>query len=197
MSQLPPKVFLARHGQTAWSLSHQHTGLTDIPLTEQGEVEARSLANRLHGEHFDHVLTSPLQRARRTCELSGFGDVSVINADLVEWNYGQYDGVTTKDIQKKQPDWNVFEHGCPGGESVQQISNRADRVIQQLLACDGKVLLFSHGHFLRVLAARWIQLDAAAGKSLALDTASLSILHHEHNGKDRVIRLWNQCPTQP
>lgn len=197
MSHLPPKVFLARHGQTAWSLSHQHTGLTDIPLTPKGEAEALSLARRLNEETFSNVFTSPLQRAKHTCELAGFGKVAAELPDLVEWDYGQYEGLTTKAIQQKQPDWNVFHHGSPGGESVQQIADRADRVIQKLLDCQGQVLLFSHGHFLRVLAARWIEMPVSTGRSLALDTASLSILHHEHDGKDRVIRMWNQCPHLP
>lgn len=195
MSQLPPKVFLARHGQTEWSITHQHTGLTDIPLTSQGEVEAKALAKRLLGETFSAVFTSPLQRARRTCELAGFGDVATVVPDLAEWDYGRYDGLTTKNIQEKHANWNIFRDGAPEGESVEQISQRADRVIQKLMDCQGQVLLFAHGHFIRVLAARWMEMSAEAGRSLALDTASLSILHHEHEGKDRVIRLWNQCPS--
>src|SRR6476619_4077566 len=148
-------VYLARHGETAWTLSGQHTGLTDLPLTERGERNARRLEERLRGLSFAKVFTSPLQRARRTCELAGFGAVAEVDPDLVEWNYGQYEGRTTADILKERPDWQLFRDGCPGGETPQQVGARADRVVNRLRAVKGDALVFSSGHFIRVLAARW------------------------------------------
>jgi probable phosphoglycerate mutase len=191
MSQSLPIVYLARHGETAWSLSGQHTGMTDIPLTERGERNARRLGDRLRGMTFTRVFTSPLQRARRTCELAGFGAVATVDPDLVEWNYGDYEGRTSESIHQERPDWQLFRDGCPGGESVAQISARADRVIAGLRTVNGDVLLFSSGHFLRVLAARWCGLDASAGRLFYLGTATLSALGYEHNLRDPVIRLWN------
>src|SRR6516162_107783 len=147
MSETLPVVYLARHGETAWSLSGQHTGLTDLSLTERGERNARSLGDRLHGLSFAKVFTSPLQRARKTCELSGFGSKAEIDRDLVEWNYGEYEGRTSADILKQRPDWRIFRDGCPGGESPAQVGSRADRVISRVRAIQGDVLLFSSAHF--------------------------------------------------
>ena len=191
MSETLPVVYLARHGETAWSLSGQHTGLTDLPLTERGERNARSLGDRLHGLSFAKVFTSPLQRARKTCELSGFGSKAEIDRDLLEWNYGEYEGRTSADILKQRPDWRIFRDGCPGGESPAQVGSRADRVISRVRAIQGDVLLFSSAHFLRVFAARWLGLDPAAGRYLFLSTASLSALGYEHNLTEPVIRLWD------
>ena len=186
-----PEVYLARHGETAWTLTGQHTGRTDIPLTARGERQARSLAQRLQGAVFARVLTSPLSRARRTCELAGFGGQAEIDADLQEWDYGQYDGRRTADIRQERPGWSLFRDGCPGGESVEAVGARADRVMARLRAVDGDVLVFSHGHFLRVLAARWLGLPAGAGRHFVLSTAALSILGYEHTQDEPALRLWN------
>lgn len=186
-----PTVYLARHGETEWSLSGQHTGLTDLPLTPRGEINARALAPRLHGLAFAKVFTSPLQRAARTCELAGFGDVAEKMPDLVEWNYGDYEGVKTHDIHKARPDWQLFRDGCPNGEMPADIGARADRVIARLRAIDGDVLCFSSGHFLRVLAARWLGLPPGQGTLFLLSTASLSALSYEHNLNEPAIKLWN------
>jgi probable phosphoglycerate mutase len=191
MSENFPKIYLARHGETEWSLSGQHTGVTDIPLTERGERNARSLGERLKGTPFVKVLTSPLQRARRTCELAGFGDRAEADSDLIEWNYGEYEGKRTADIRKERPDWYLFRDGCPGGESLDAIGARADRVLERLRAVKGDVAVFSHGHFLRVLGARWLGLPAADARLLLLTTASLSVLGYEHNLGEPVLRLWN------
>jgi probable phosphoglycerate mutase len=192
MSELLSVVYLARHGETAWSLSGQHTGRTDLPLTERGERNARALGERLRGMTFAKVFTSPLQRAARTCELAGFGDAAEIDPDLVEWDYGQYEGRRTAEIHTERPDWQLFRDGCPGGESPDQLGARADRVVSRVRAVNGDVLLFSSGHFLRVLAARWLGLDAAAGRLLLLSTASFSALGYEHHQTEPVIRLWNE-----
>ena len=184
-------VYLARHGETAWSLSGQHTGLTDLPLTERGERNARSLGERLKGLTFAMVLTSPLQRAARTCELAGFGGMAQVDRDLLEWDYGQYEGRRAADIHQERPDWQLFRDGGPGGESPEQVGVRADRVVGRLREIDGDVLLFSSGHFLRVFAARWLQLEAGAGRYFLLSTASLSALGYEHDRSQPVIRLWD------
>lgn len=191
MSVELPIVYLARHGETTWSLSGQHTGTTDLPLTEHGEQNARSLGERLNGLTFAKVYTSPLQRARKTCELAGFGSVAEIDPDLVEWNYGQYEGLTSAQVHAIAPGWQLFRDGCPGGESPQQVSARADRVVQRVRAFQGNVLLFSSGHFLRVLASRWLGIEPAAGRFFLLSTASLSQLSYEHDLSEPVIRLWN------
>jgi probable phosphoglycerate mutase len=191
MSQPLPQIYLARHGETAWTVSGQHTGLTDIPLTERGERNARRLGERLRGLTFPHVFTSPLQRARRTCELAGFGAVAVVDPDLVEWNYGAYEGKTTADIHKDRPDWQIFRDGCPSGESAADVGVRADRVVARLRALGTDVLLFSSSHFLRVLAARWCGLDASGGRFFILGTATLSVLGYEHSPSETVVRLWN------
>jgi broad specificity phosphatase PhoE len=193
MSDPLPVIYLARHGETAWSLSGQHTGMTDIPLTERGERNARRLGERLQGLTFAHVFTSPLQRARRTCELAGFGAVAQLDPGLVEWNYGAYEGRKTADIRQERPDWQLFRDGCPGGESVADIRARADRVLGRLRALQGDVLLFSSGHFLRVFGARWCGLDAATGQYLYLGTATLSMVGYEHGATEPVIRLWNDA----
>jgi broad specificity phosphatase PhoE len=193
MTPALPKIHLARHGETAWTISGQHTGLTDIPLTERGERNARRLGERLKGLTFARVFTSPLQRARRTCELAGYGSVAEVDPDLVEWNYGDYEGKTTADIRKERPDWQIFRDGCPGGESLSAIGSRADRVIARIRTIDGDVLLFSSGHFLRVLAARWLGLDVSSGRYFLLSTATLSVLGYEHNKGEPVIRLWNDA----
>jgi broad specificity phosphatase PhoE len=191
MATLLPLVYLARHGETAWSLSGQHTGLTDLPLTASGEVAARWLGQRLSGKSFAKVLVSPLQRAVRSCELAGVLAAAEIDRDLVEWNYGDYEGKRTVDIRQTRPDWQLFRDGCPGGESPEQVGARADRVIERVRAVEGDVLIFSSGHILRVLAARWLGQEAATGKGLLLSTASLSILGYEHTLAEPVIRLWN------
>jgi broad specificity phosphatase PhoE len=186
-----PVIYLARHGETAWSLTGQHTGLTDLPLTERGEQNARALGDRLIGLSFTKVFTSPLQRAARTCELAGFGAVAEVDRDLLEWNYGQYEGHRTAEVHAERPDWQLFRDGCPGGESPGQVGARADHVLSRLPAVQGNVLLFSSGHFLRVLAARWLGLEPAAGRFFLLSTASLSALGYEHNLSQPVIRLWD------
>jgi broad specificity phosphatase PhoE len=191
MSQPLPMVYLARHGETAWTVSGQHTGLTDIPLTERGERNARRLGEVLKGLTVTQVFTSPLQRARRTSELAGFEQRAQIDRDLVEWNYGKYEGLRTADILKERPDWQIFRDGCPGGESVAEIGARADRVVHRVRAIAGNVLLFSSAHFLRVLAARWCGEDPSAGRYLYLGTATLSMLGYDHNLSEPVLRLWN------
>lgn len=191
MSSELPIVYLARHGETAWTLSGQHTGRTDLPLTEHGERNARQLGERLRGLAVTTVLTSPLQRAARTCELAGFGAVAAIDPDLVEWDYGQYEGRRTAEIYAERPDWQLFRDGCPGGESPAQVGIRADRVVRRMRSAGGNVLVFSSGHFLRVLAARWLGVEAAAGKYLLLSTTSLSALGYEHHLSEPTIRLWN------
>jgi probable phosphoglycerate mutase len=190
MSTQLSSIYLARHGETAWSLSGQHTGKTDLPLTERGERNAKRLGERLQGRTFTRVFTSPLERARRTCELAGFGQVATVDPDLVEWDYGDYEGLRSADILRQRPDWQLFRDGCPNGETVAEIGARADRVLARLRALSGEVVVFSSGHFLRVLAARWLGLEASGGRLLFLSTASLSILGHEHQ-VNPVLRLWN------
>lgn len=191
MKQALPTVYLARHGETAWTITGQHTGLTDLPLTERGERNARQLGELLCHQTFARVFVSPLVRARRTCELAGYGAPAEIDPELVEWNYGQYEGQTTAEIRAARPDWTIFKDGCPGGESVSDVAARADRVIGRLRAIGQEVLLFSSGHFLRVLAARWLGQSPEAAKYLLLTTATLSILGYEHTLDEPVIRLWN------
>jgi len=185
-------LYLMRHGETAWSLSGQHTGRTDIPLTERGEQDARKLADRLRTLKFSRVFTSPLKRARLTCELAGLGELAEIEPDLVEWDYGDYEGQRPADIRAARPGWNVFRDGCPGGESPAQVSERADRLIARLRTLEGNIAIFSHGHFGRVLAARWIGLEIRQAQNLLLSTASVSILGYEHNlAEVPAIVLWN------
>ena len=190
-SEIVPVIYLARHGETAWSVTGQHTGLTDLPLTERGERNAARLGERLAGSVFAKVLTSPLQRAARTCELAGFGAVAEVDRYLVEWNYGDYEGLRTAEIHAKRPDWDLFRDGCPNGESPEQIGARADRVVSRVRAIKGNVLIFSSGHFLRVFAARWLGLEPTAGKFFMLDTASLSALSYEKDLSQPAMRFWN------
>jgi probable phosphoglycerate mutase len=192
VSEPLPVVYLARHGETAWSLSGQHTGRTDLPLTERGERQASALGQRLCGASFVKAFTSPSQRARRTAELAGFGGLAEIDPELAEWDYGQYEGRRTADILAEQPGWFLFRDGAPGGETPDQVAARADRVIQRVRAIGGNVVIFSSAHILRVLAARWLGLDAAGGRYFVLGTSSLSILGYEHNLAEPVIRLWNE-----
>jgi probable phosphoglycerate mutase len=187
-----PMVYLVRHGETEWSRSGQHTGRTDLPLTEAGERAARGLGARLRGLRPIRIFTSPLQRAARTCELAGFGARAEVDPDLVEWDYGEYEGRTSAEIHAARPDWQLFRDGCPQGESAAQVGARADRVVGRLRAVGADVLVFSSAHFLRVLAARWLGLDAAAGRLFVLGTASLCALGYEHTLSEPVIRLWNQ-----
>ena len=191
MSNDLPIIYVARHGETEWSLSGQHTGLTDLPLTVRGERNALQLGKRLRGMTFAQVFTSPLQRASRTCDLAGFGDSAELMSELVEWNYGNYEGQRTSEILAKRPDWELFRDGCPGGESSEQVGARADRVVERVRAVTGNVLVFSSGHFLRVFAARWLGLSPESGKYFMLSTASLSAVSYEHNLLEPVIRLWN------
>ena len=192
MNDVLPVLYVARHGETAWSLSGQHTGVTDLPLTPNGERNARRLGERLKGMTFARVFTSPLQRAALTCELAGFGAVAETDPDLVEWNYGQYEGRCSAEILAERPDWQLFRDGCPGGESPAQVGERADRVVQHVRTVPGNVLLFSSGHFIRVLAARWLALGpGSAGRYFLLTTASLSALGYERKLSQPVIRLWN------
>jgi len=195
MSELPA-IYLARHGETAWSRTGKHTGLTDLPLTERGEQEARDLGKHLAVITFSKVFTSPLQRAARTCDIAGFGAVAQTDADLVEWNYGKYEGRRTVEIHAEAPDWQLFRDGCPGGETRAQIGARADRVLNRLRAINGNVLVFSSGHFLRVLAARFLGLEPASGKYFTLSTGSVSILGFENNSSQPVIRLWNETSRE-
>jgi broad specificity phosphatase PhoE len=191
MDESLPEVYLARHGETAWSLSGRHTGRTDIPLTERGERNARRLRGRLEGITFTEVMVSPLQRARQTCELAGFAAVAKVTPDLIEWDYGDYEGRLTADIRRERPGWYLFRDGCPEGESLAAVGARADRVIARLRSDGGRVLLFGHGHFFRVLGARWTGLTTEDARHLVLSTASLSILGYEHTLDDPAILLWN------
>lgn len=186
----PGQLVLVRHGATAWSRVGRHTGRTDLPLDDAGRAQAAGLQARLSGLSFDRVLTSPLRRARTTCELAGFGDAELVD-DLVEWDYGVYEGRTTPDIRAERPSWQLFRDGCPGGEAPAAVGARADAVLERLRALPGgaAVALFGHGHLLRVLAARWLALAPSAGQLLALDAGSVSVLGHER--EQRVVRSWN------
>jgi len=192
-----PIVVLARHGETAWTITGQHTGRTDLPLTERGEQQARALGERLRGRMFARVLMSPLQRAKRTCELAGFGGAAEVDPDLVEWDYGKYEGRRTAEILADRPDWRLFRDGAPGGESPSQVAVRADRVVQRVRDVGGDVLLFSSAHFLRTFAARWLGLPPAAGARFVLATASVSMLGYEHDRSEPVIRQWNEVAPTP
>ena len=192
MSKYLPIVYLARHGETEWSLTGQHTGLTDLPLTENGERVALRLGERLKELSPAKVFTSPLRRASRTCELAGFGAIAESDPDLVEWNYGEYEGRRTADIRLERPGWQLFRDGCPGGESPSQVSARASRVVARVRKVEGDIVLFSSGHFIRVLAARWIGAEPTVhAAAFMLSTASLSALGYENDLSRPVIRLWN------
>lgn len=193
MSEILPTIYVARHGETAWSLTGQHTGLTDLPLTERGEHNASRLKDRLKGLDFKQVYVSPLQRARRTCELAGFGAVAEIDPDLVEWDYGQYEGRRSAEIHAERPDWELFRDGCPGGESPAQVAVRADRVVSRLREVSGNALVFSSGHFIRVLASRWLGIAPTVNsRYFLLGTASLSALGYDQGVSRPVIQLWNE-----
>jgi broad specificity phosphatase PhoE len=189
MARKDQKVYLLRHGETEWSLSGQHTGVTDLPLTENGRLAARLLKSALAAETFALILTSPLKRALETCELAGFGERAEVDPDLMEWNYGEYEGLTTKQIQLTRPGWSIFRDGCPGGETPDQVASRADRAIAKIRVTDGNVALFAHGHIFRVLGARWINLPASYGEHFLLDTATLNILGYYHDSP--ALKIWN------
>jgi broad specificity phosphatase PhoE len=187
-----PEIYLVRHGETEWSASGKHTGRTDIPLTPAGEEAARGVAERLRGLSFQAVWSSSSQRAFKTCALAGFGSAGLKTSDLAEWDYGAYEGLTTKQILAERPGWRLFRDGCPGGEMAQDVGARADRIVSQLRAVNANVLVFSSAHFLRVLAARWLGLPPHDGALLALDTASISVLGYEHDLGEPIVRRWNQ-----
>jgi len=191
MSNAYPQIHLVRHGETAWSLSGQHTGRTDMPLTPAGEAAARGVAERLKGLSFSAVWSSPSQRAYNTSVLAGFGATSVRNDDLQEWDYGAYEGRTTKEILAERPGWTVFRDGCPQGETAADVGARAARIIRQIREAGGSILIFSSAHFLRVLAARWLGLPPEGGALFVLDTASISVLGYEHDLSEPVVRRWN------
>ena len=183
------QIFLFRHGETAWTLSDQHTSISDIKLTEEGKKQASTMKARLQKISFEAVLSSPMHRALETCEMAGLGEQKIIDDDLMEWNYGNYEGKTNEQIWEKDPNWTIFSNGTPDGESLHDITIRADRAIKKLLAYKKNVAVFSHGHFLRVLAARWIRLPSQEGRLFSLKVASISTLGFEH--QERVIKLWD------
>jgi broad specificity phosphatase PhoE len=192
MSSALPKLFLARHGDTAWTDSHQHTGRTDLPLNERGEEHARQLGECLRRFSFGHVFTSPLQRASKTCKLAGFGAAAGVDHDLIEWDYGRFEGKRTDDVWKERPDWELYRDGCPDGESPEDVAVRANRFIARVHRINGDVLAFSSGHIIRMIAARWHNLPPAAGRIFFCDPASVGVLGFEHNSRDQpIIRLWN------
>jgi broad specificity phosphatase PhoE len=192
MSSALPKLYLARHGDTAWTDSHQHTGRTDIPLNERGEEHARQLGERLREFSCARVFTSPLQRASKTCELAGFSNGAEVAHDLIEWDYGRFEGRVTADIVKELPGWELYRDGCPDGETPGDVAARADRFIARVHGSAGDVLAFSSGHIIRMIAARWLCLQPAAGRLFFCDPASVGVLGFEHNNRDQpVIRLWN------
>jgi len=191
-----PQIYLIRHGRTAWTVTGQHTGATDIPLTDEGEAQARSLATHLDGLSFAHVFSSPRRRAQRTCELAGLGARMQVEPDLAEWDYGDYEGLTSRQIDERRPGWDVFEDGPPGGETPAEIAARADHLIARLDGMSGRIALFSHGHFSRVFAARWLGQPVTLGRSLVLGEAATNVLGYDpgHPGQ-RVILLWNLPPA--
>ena len=192
MSSDLPKLYLARHGDTAWTDSHQHTGRTDLPLNERGGEHARQLGERLQGFSFVRVFTSPLQRASKTCELAGFGAGAEVDPDLIEWDYGRLEGTLTSDVLKERPGWELYRDGCPDGEAPGDVAARADRFIARVRGITGDVLAFSSSHIIRMIAARWLGVAPAAGRFFYCDPASVGVLGFEHNSRDQpIIRLWN------
>jgi len=189
VAQAGPEILLLRHSETEWSLSGQHTSYTDIPLTDKGRADAELMAGRIAGRRFALVMTSPLARARETCRLAGLGDQAEVSDDLREFDYGEYEGITTPDIRRDRPGWDLWRDGAPGGETVAEVGERCDRLIERALAADGDVAMFGHGHVLRVLGARWLALPPEAGGLLALSTGSLCTLGFER--ERRVVWLWN------
>jgi broad specificity phosphatase PhoE len=190
----PPQLWLVRHGETSWSAAGRHTGRTDLPLDEDGRRQASSIAASLADHGFTQVLTSPLRRAHETCAIAGYGDGAIVVDDLQEWDYGDYEGLTTDEIRTPRPGWSLWRDGCPGGETAAQVADRADRVIARVRGGVGDTIVFSHGHLLRVLASRWLSLDAADGALLALNTATVGVLGWER--EQAVIRRWNVQPTR-
>jgi broad specificity phosphatase PhoE len=186
-----PKLYLVRHGETEWSISGQHTGLTDKPLLPIGVERAKLLRERLAGIEFGKVFTSPLVRASHTCELAGFADRAVVDRDLVEWDYGDYEGRTTADIRRTRPDWKIFRDGCPGGESVDDVIRRVERFLAHVRQLPGNTLVFSSGHCITALALRWLELPFTAGRNLMVGNASVSILTTNDDGTDGKVALWN------
>jgi probable phosphoglycerate mutase len=192
MSSKLPRLYLARHGDTDWTDSRRKTGRTDLPLNERGELRARQLGDRLQQFSFEAVFTSPLQRASRTSALAGFGNVAEVNSDLVEWDYGQFEGKTTADVQQGHPGWELFRDGCPGGESPLDVAQRADRFISRVFEAHGDVLAFSSGHIIRMIAARWLGLPPGSGRFFYCRPASIGALDFEHENKNEpIIDLWN------
>jgi probable phosphoglycerate mutase len=192
MSSPLPEIYLVRHGETEWTVSGRHTGRSDIPLTRSGEEAARGVADRLQGQSFAAVWSSPSQRARRTCQLAGFGPAPEIRDNLAEWDYGAYEGLISKQIHELRPDWQLFRDGCPEGEAAADVGARADAIIAELRKANTRILVFSSSHFLRVLGARWLGLPPEGGAHFVLDTTSISVLGYEHNLAEPVIRRWNQ-----
>ena len=190
MANSRPQAVLVRHGETEWSRSGKHTGRTDVPLTEEGRRGARAVGEALHGRDFALVLTSPLGRALETCRLAGFGEQAQTRDELVEWDYGAYEGRTTLEVREERPGWTLWQDGVPDGETIEQVAARVDRVIEEIRDADGDALLFAHGHVLRVLSARWLGLEPHAGRLFALDPATLSTLGYER--ETPVIRVWNE-----
>lgn len=191
MSAPPWKIWLARHGQTSWSVAGRHTGRSDMPLTPAGEQEARELGVRLKAMTFAAIFTSPLQRSKRTCELAGFGGAAEVMPDLLEWDYGEYEGLTSAEIRARRPGWHLFRDGCPGGEHLGDVIPRADRVVARLKAATGQVLVFSHGHFLRVLSVRWAGIHPESGAHFALASGALCALGWDNHSGDALIDRWN------
>jgi probable phosphoglycerate mutase len=195
MATALPKLYLARHGDTAWTDSHQHTGRTDVPLNARGEEHARQLGEVLRLVSSVHVFTSTLQRAAKTCALAGFGDVAEIDRDLLEWDYGRDEGKTTHDIVKERPGWELFRDGSPGGESAKEVADRADRFIRRVHDLGGDVLAFSSGHIIRMIAARWLGLPPESGRYFFCQPGSVGELGFEHDSREQpIIRLWNYVP---
>lgn len=192
------QFFLVRHGETAWSLSGQHTGTTEQPLTAHGEAQARALAPRLAQIAFTQVLVSPRLRARQTCEIAGLSVSSTVEPDLAEWDYGDYEGLRSADIERRRPGWNIWHDGCPGGETPEEVCARADRLIARLCHLQSNIALFSHGQFGVALTVRWLGLAMASGQCFELQPASLGMLGHAaHHPQTRVLKLWNEAPVLP